>query len=206
MPKESVKLKGQLHVHTTFSDGRLTIQEAADVYEDMGFDFIAVTDHDHLLRPGYRESIEGVKSNLLIFFGIERTVHTRWGYVHVAEIEGEEEKLYIFNHPFEYGLSLKQSQECIEDVTRSHRLDAVEVSHQGFYTPSFDCAIIPYPKVVTDDSHARLGCGRAWIEMDCEKKKDPILRQIKKGEFKCCFVGGQQIKSGEMVRIIQREE
>jgi len=100
-----VNLKGQLHVHTTFSDGRLTIQEATDVYEDLGFDFIVITDHDHLLRPGYREAIEGVRSNLLVFFGIELTLHTRWGYVHVSEIEGEKEKLYIFNHPYEYGLS-----------------------------------------------------------------------------------------------------
>jgi hypothetical protein len=188
-----VNLKGQLHVHTTFSDGRLTIQEATDVYEGLGFDFIVITDHDHLLRPGYREAIEGVRSNMLVFFGIELTLHTRWGYVHVSEIEGEKEKLYIFNHPSEYGFSLKQYRECIEDVTRVHRLDAVEVSHQGFYTPLFDSETIPYPKVATDDSHARLGCGRAWIEMDCEKDKDAILRQIKNGNFKYRFVRGQQI-------------
>lgn len=188
-----MNLKGQLHAHTTFSDGRLTIQEATDVYEDLGFDFIVITDHDHLLRPGYREAIEGVRSNMLVFFGIELTLHTRWGYVHVSEIEGEKEKLYIFNHPSEYGFSLKQYRECIEDVTRVHRLDAVEVSHQGFYTPLFDSETIPYPKVATDDSHARLGCGRAWIEMDCEKDKDAILRQIKNGDFKYRFVRGQQI-------------
>ena len=189
--KEFMSLKGQLHIHTTFSDGRLTIQEAAHVYNDLRFDFIVISDHDHLLKPGYRDAIESVKSNMLVFLGIERTVHTRWGYVHVSEIEGEEEKLYIFNHPFEYGLTLKQSKECIEDVKKAHKLDAVEISHQGFYTPAFDSVTIPYPKVATDDSHTLLGCGRAWIEMDCEKRKDPILRQIKKGAFKCRFVGGQ---------------
>ena len=188
-----MNLKGQHHIHTIFSDGRLTPQEASDTYEDLGFDFIVITDHDHLLRPGYREAIEGVRSNMLVFLGIELTLHTRWGYVHVNEIEGEKEKLYIFNHPSEYGFSLKQYRECIEDVTRVHPLDAVEVSHQGFYTPQFDSESIPYPKVATDDSHARLGCGRAWIEMVCEKDKDAILRQIKKGEFKYRFVRGQQI-------------
>jgi hypothetical protein len=186
-----MNLKGQLHVHTTLSDGRLSLQEAVDAYEGLGFNFIVITDHDHLVKSGYREAIEGVKSNLLVFFGIELTLHTRWGYVHVGEIEGEEEKMHIFNHPFEYGLSLKQLRECIEDVSRVHRLDAVEVSHQGFYTPTYDVATIAYPKVVTDDSHSRLGCGRAWIEMECDRDKDAILRHIKKGEFKCRFVGDQ---------------
>ena len=77
LQKESMHLKGQLHVHTTFSDGRLTLQEATDVYEDLGFDFIAITDHDHLLKPAYRAAVEGVRSNLLVFFGIELTLHTR---------------------------------------------------------------------------------------------------------------------------------
>jgi len=80
-----MNLKGQLHIHTIFSDGRLTPQEASDTYEDLGFDFIVITDHDHLLRPGYREAIEGVRSNMLVFLGIELTLHTRWGYVHVNE-------------------------------------------------------------------------------------------------------------------------
>ena len=91
-----MNLKGQLHIHTIFSDGRLTPQEASDTYEDLGFDFIVITDHDHLLRPGYREAIEGVRSSMLVFLGIELTLHTRWGYVHVNEIEGEKEKLYYF--------------------------------------------------------------------------------------------------------------
>ena len=183
-----MNLKGQLHVHTTFSDGRLTHQEAIDIYEDLGFDFLVFSDHDHLLKPGYRKAIESIRTNMLVFPGIERTVHTRWGYVHVSEIEGELESLYVFNHPAEYGLTIRQSLDCIEDVRKLYPLDAVEVSHQGFYTPAFDSEIIPFPKVATDDSHARLGCGRAWIEMDCEMNKDTILKQIKKGAFKCCFI------------------
>ncbi len=186
-------MKGQLHIHTSLSDGRLTPQGAADVYESLGFDFIVITDHDHLLKPGYREAIENVRTNLIVFWGIELTLHTRWGYVHVSQIEGDNETLYIFNHPAEYGLSIKQCLECIEDVSRLHEISAVEVSHHGFYMAKYDCDIIPYPKVATDDSHARQGCGRAWIEMDCEADKDSILRQIKKGIFKYCFVRGQNM-------------
>lgn len=186
-----IYLKGQLHIHTTFSDGRLTPQEMADIYASLGFDFIAFTDHDHLLKPTYRKAIEEVRTNMLVFFGIELTIRTRWGYVHVNEIEGETEKLYIFNHPADYGLTIKQTLECIEDVSRDYKIDGAEVTHRGFYTPDYDIDLIPYPKVASDDSHVSMACGRAWIEMDSKRDKDTILRQIKEGGFRCRYAKGK---------------
>lgn len=185
-------MKGQLHTHTTFSDGRLSPQEVADIYARLGFDFICFTDHDHLLKPSYREAVTSVKTKMLVFFGIELTLLTRWGYVHVNEIEGDKETLYIFNHPADYDLSIKQILECIEDVSLKHTIDAAEVTHMGFYTPYYDTDVIPYPKVATDDSHVRMACGRAWIEMDCNKDKDSILRGIKRGWFSCYFAKGNR--------------
>lgn len=44
-------LKGNLHTHTTNSDGRLTPQEMVDLYQDNGYDFLAITDHNHLTPP-----------------------------------------------------------------------------------------------------------------------------------------------------------
>jgi hypothetical protein len=183
-------LKGQLHIHTTLSDGRLTPQEAADIYARLGYDFIAIADHDHLLKPSYRIAIEAVRTNMIVFFGIELTVGSRWGYVHVSQIEGDKEVLYTLNHPGDYGFSTRQTLECIEDVLRAYKVDAVEVTHHGFYTPDYDIDAIPYPKVATDDSHTVIGCGRAWIEMDCAREKDSIVEAIQKGEFCCCFVKG----------------
>ncbi|NPV90838.1 MAG: PHP domain-containing protein [Firmicutes bacterium] len=185
-----IVLKGQLHIHTTFSDGRLTPQEAADLYSALGFDFIAITDHDHLIKRGYREAIEGIASNMIIFFGVELTLRTRWGYVHVNEIEGVNERLYVFNHPADYRLSVRQCLECLADVEEKYRIDAVEVSHLGFYTPLYDREEIPYPKVATDDSHESLGCGRAWVEIGCGRDKDSILRQIKQGGHRNVFAKG----------------
>jgi hypothetical protein len=184
-------LKGQLHLHTTCSDGNLTPQEAADIYSSMGFDFIAYTDHDHLLKPTYRSAIEKVVTPMLVFFAIELTVSTRWGYVHVTRIEGENDELYIFNHPGEYRFSVKQTLEAIEDVSQSYVIDAVEVTHHGFYTPDYDIDTIPYPKVATDDSHTSQACGRAWVTISCDPDKDLILKKIKKNEFMSCFARSQ---------------
>jgi hypothetical protein len=43
--------------------------------------------------------------------------------------------------------------------------------------------------VATDDAHTRMMCGRAWIEMDCDRDKDKILRAVKAGDFWNCFAG-----------------
>ncbi len=40
-------LKGNLHAHTTHSDGDLSPQETVDAYADLGHDFLMITDHDH---------------------------------------------------------------------------------------------------------------------------------------------------------------
>jgi hypothetical protein len=176
-------LKGQLHIHTTYSDGRLTPQQAADLYTRQGYDFIAITDHDHLLKPSYRQAVEEIKTDLIVFFGIELTVGTKLGYVHVSRIEGDEEVLHTFNHPGDYGFTLKQTIHCIDDVAEQIHIDAVEVTHHGFYTPEYDIEEIAYPKVASDDSHTKLGCGRAWIELESPRDRDSILQAIKLGDF-----------------------
>ncbi|MBN1635455.1 MAG: PHP domain-containing protein [Deltaproteobacteria bacterium] len=165
--------------------------EAIEIYARQGFDFVAITDHDHLLKLNYREIIEQLQSDLLVFYGIELTVGTRFGYVHVNMIEGDKDVLYTFNHPGDYDFTLKQTIECIQEVALMYPIDAVEITHHGFYTPEFDTDLIPLPKVATDDSHTRIGCGRAWVEMDCGREKDAIIHTIKTGKFSNCYTKGQ---------------
>jgi hypothetical protein len=179
-------LKGALHVHTTCSDGEMTVAQVVQVYTALGFDFIALTDHDHLLRPNCYDVIRTIDTDLIIFKGLELTVFEK-GYVHVNRIKGEKERLHIFNHPAELDLPLDKVIDRITAVARRVPIDAVEVTSKGFRTPEYETERIPYPKVATDDSHNRLGCGRAWIEMDCPRDKDGIIRAIRRGEFWNCF-------------------
>ena len=60
-------LKGNLHTHTTRSDGSLTPQERVDAYEKMGYDFLALTDHGHTadlgaLSPGRLTVLRGIET------------------------------------------------------------------------------------------------------------------------------------------------
>ena len=179
-------LKGALHVHTTCSDGELTIAEAAAVYKELGFDFIALTDHDYLLHSDCYEGVRHLETNLIIFTGIELTVFEK-GYVHVNRLDGDREVLHIFNHPSELNLPVDKATDRIAAVAAHTPIDAVEITTKGFLTPEYDVPEIPYPKVATDDAHTRLGCGRAWVEMDCARDKDKIIRAIKRGDFWNCY-------------------
>jgi predicted metal-dependent phosphoesterase TrpH len=180
-------LKGSLHIHTTCSDGELTPQEAADAYEERGFDFIAFTDHDYLLKPNYREIYSQVKSGMIIFHGIELTVFVK-GYVHVNKIEGDEEVLHVFNHIGEYDLTRAQIRHRTRKIAEKFPLDAVEITAKGFREKKIESLDLPYPMIASDDMHTRVGIGRAWIELDAAREKDAILRAIKKGRFWNCFL------------------
>jgi len=184
-------LRGALHVHTTCSDGNLTVAQAVEVYSSLGFDFIALTDHDYLLRKGsYERILEELHTSLIVFCGVEMTVFEK-GYVHVNRIEGVSEVLHIFNHPGELDLPLAKVLDRIGAVSEKLPLDAVEITSKGFYSPEYDIPAIRYPKVATDDSHTREGCGRAWIETGCRRNKDSIIRAIKRGDFWNCFANSR---------------
>jgi len=180
-------LKGALHIHTTCSDGELTPQEAAIAYEERGFDFIAFTDHDYLLKPDYRDVYSRVTSKLIIFHGIELTVFVK-GYVHVNRIEGDREVLHIFNHVGEYDLTIEQIRDRTRWIAKKFPLDAIEITTKGFRLKELESLDLHYPKIASDDMHTRVGIGRAWIELDTRREKDAILRAIRKGRFWNCYL------------------
>jgi hypothetical protein len=184
-------LRGAVHVHTTCSDGTLSVAEVVRVYSGLGFDFIALTDHDYLLRKGcYQRLLEEIHTQMIVFAGVELTVFEK-GYLHVNRIGGDSEVLHIFNHPAELDLPLAKVIDRIEAVSERLPLDAVEVTSKGFYTPEYDIPAIPYPKVATDDCHTEEGCGRAWIETGCQRDKDSILKAIRAGDFWNCFASSK---------------
>lgn len=87
MPTKPTPLLCELHAHTTWSDGDLSVRELCDLYGSNGFDVLAITDHtlrepglvDATNHPDYlREiAIEGVRARarygLLVIPGLELT-------------------------------------------------------------------------------------------------------------------------------------
>lgn len=74
--------RGNLHTHTTNSDGRLSPADAVELYKSAGYDFLALTDHWAL-------SEQGKSGKLLLIPGCEfnsPTGDTRDGVFHIVGI------------------------------------------------------------------------------------------------------------------------
>ena len=45
--------KGNMHCHSTLSDGKMTPEELKEFYKARGYSFLAITDHDHINDNSY---------------------------------------------------------------------------------------------------------------------------------------------------------
>jgi hypothetical protein len=182
-------LKGNLHAHTTFSDGRWPVETVIARYRDLGYSFLAITDHEDWVTDDYWFRIPAGRDGMVTLTGIE--LDYRPLSQHVGKIVGDRETLYVLNHPGRYELSVRETLRRI-DVLRAAGLpvEAVELTDTGLYQPRYDVEAIPLPKIATDDSHRDPHFGRAWVEVDAAPEPDAILRAIKAGDFRVGFADG----------------
>lgn len=88
--KRVTSLLCELHAHTTWSDGSLTLRELIDLYGHRGFDVVCVTDHslrggrEHVTEQRHPEYVAAVAEeaaraealyDLLVLPGLELTYH-----------------------------------------------------------------------------------------------------------------------------------
>lgn len=179
-------LKGNLHAHTTFSDGRRPVGDVIARYRDLGYDFLAITDHDDRVDEDYWFSIPPGDDRMLVLTGIE--IDYRPLSQHVGKIMGDRETLYVLNHPARYYLSVEQVLGRIDVITTAGLpIHAVEITDTGVYQAQYDVEQIRLPKIATDDSHLDAEFGRAWIEVNAARDRDAILRAIREGDFSLGF-------------------
>ena len=80
-------LKGDLHVHSYYSDGKDDVLMTAAAYREMGFDFYTLTDHNRyftseMVQEGYKD----VRLGMTLLRGEE--IHTPGSAVHIVHIGG----------------------------------------------------------------------------------------------------------------------
>jgi predicted metal-dependent phosphoesterase TrpH len=182
-------LRGNLHSHTTFSDGVRSPARLVAEYEALGYDFLAITDHDdheNLVEPDYQEALAALRTNMVLFRGVELNY---WRLSqHVGKVIGETETLYVLNHPARYKLTVGETLDRIAEIRRSGwAIEAIEVTDTGFYRPLYDRDEIPLVKIATDDAHRPPHFGRAWVEVEARREPDAIIRAIRAGDFEMGF-------------------
>jgi predicted metal-dependent phosphoesterase TrpH len=188
-----VPLRGNLHAHSLFSDGVRSVDQVIAAYEALGYDFLAITDHDDRVPRHYWRALAAIRPHLLLFRGVEL------GYQplaqHVGRVYGEREVLHVLNHPARYDLSVEETVRRVAIISGAGlAIDAVEVTDTGHYRAQYDTDLIRLPKIATDDSHREPHVGRAWIEVEAPRDRDAILRAVKAGDFRLGFAadGGPQ--------------
>ena len=179
-------LKGNLHTHTHLSDGLLSPEAVIARYRQLGYDFLAITDHEDLIGQSYWRALPKLASRLLLFHGVELNWPTF--AQHVGKVLGDRETLYVLNHPARYQLSVEEAAERARIIAADGlRLDAVEVTDTGHHRPLYASPEIALVKIATDDAHRPLHVGRAWIEVDASRSRDAIIRAIRAGDFRLGF-------------------
>jgi PHP domain len=179
-------LKGNLHAHTTFSDGRRPLREVIARYRDLGYDFLAITDHEDHIEDDYWFQIPAGDDRMLILPGVE--LNYRPLSQHVGKVTGDREVLYVLNHPARYALTVKETIRRVRVITAAGLpIHAVEVTDTGVYQPEYDVADIELPKIATDDSHRDPHFGRAWIEVESARNMDAVIKAVKAGDFRIGF-------------------
>ncbi len=179
-------LKGNLHAHSTFSDGHYAVEEVIARYRALGYDFLAITDHDDRVTEDYWLHLPLSDRGLIVLPGIE--LDYRPLSQHVGKVTGDRETLFILNHPARYGLGVAEILARVAAIrTAGWPIEAVEVTDAGIYRPEHDVPAIPLPRVGTDDSHWESQFGRAWVEVEAARSPDAILRAVKAGDFRLGF-------------------
>jgi predicted metal-dependent phosphoesterase TrpH len=188
-------LKGNLHAHTTFSDGRRPIGDVIARYRRLGYDFLAITDHDDRVQDDYWFQIPSGDDRMLILPGIE--LNYRPLSQHVGKVTGDRETLYVLNHPARYGLTVEETLRRVQIITRAGLpIHAVEVTDTGVYHSEYDVDDIALPKIASDDSHRDWEFGRAWIEVDAARNPDAVIRAVKAGDFRVGFASAPRDGDG----------
>jgi hypothetical protein len=200
--------RGNLHCHTTNSDGALPPETVASHYADLGYDFLAITDHLQVTDPATVE-----RNDLLLIPGTElhgdeqapgRTYHivvvgqnaTDVAAVHRTTDQGQividraraADCLQFIAHPYRLGMTT-------EEVISLEHADGVEVYNnisrlggKADSSPYWDAALdagVHVWGLANDDAHfQRVDYGGGWIMVQAPTLDEAnILDAIRAGRF-----------------------
>ena len=120
--KKGTFLKGNLHTHTTLSDGLATPEATAIHYRNAGYDFLAITDHQRYFKPENTDM-----DGLLIIPAMEadRFVDGKgMPVVHVVALGNESDNGYTDGQSvlYERGGTQEACQDIIDDIRSANNL------------------------------------------------------------------------------------
>lgn len=112
--------KGNLHTHTSISDGTKKPEEVVALYKENGYDFLAITDHDIY---GVHEELN--EEEFIVLPGIEMAStydwkEPLWAVHHLLGIGDPDKNTYPHGYAFNREEMLKMSPQAIIDELKAH--------------------------------------------------------------------------------------
>ena len=149
--------RGDLHMHTTCSDGMNTIAQVTAESRKKGLDFICITDH-HKYYPS-KEAIrmyENVDTGLTIYPG-EEVHNCDMGYVHIVNFGGDHSVNELLEADYEN--LLKKFQKEAEKNTKLDYINAVDFAMRKWICEEIrrggGKAVFPHPYwTICDEYHS----------------------------------------------------
>lgn len=204
--KQSNWYKGNLHTHTTVSDGVKTPEECIRLYKEAGYSFLAITDH-RIFTEGYAEAgflllnatefdttdYEMRKAYHITGIGIEGEVALGTSFTPQDIIDGINDKngLAIIAHPY-------WSLMTHADIMELHNYHGIEIwntvseshSSRGDSTSYADVlaskGYLPLLLAVDDTHFYTTDAFGGYIMVNCKSlTAGDILKNIREGRFYC---------------------
>lgn len=202
--------RGNLHTHTTASDGKRTPQEAVDFYHQNGYDFVGLTDHmvfadiddlhhseDFLVLPGIE--VHGVDpiSNMYHLVGVGGQMNPGCRLESLHSFEEDVRRLVDsgaivhFAHPYWSG-QLPHHLIDIQGVSGVEVYNGVcDIGYaKGFSNQSWDALLTAGKKtcgLAVDDAHWvpwRKDAGLGWIMLRAARlERTAVLESLKNGSY-----------------------
>ncbi len=212
--------RGNVHTHTTNSDGELSPMNAVMKYKNLGYDFCAITDHNKIIDTSPFERM----ADFMVIGGEEYTA-----YFHVSALDlkipldpsggygdginaiYKASALPILNHP------IWPPRVPANFIVQQTNLRHMEIHNglvqdqEGFDNQFLWDQVLSAGKkiwgVASDDAHRTSDYGRAWIMVNAHSRdRDVILSAIRRGQYYCStgvFLDEISLKPGE-IKIASR--
>ncbi len=191
-------LRGNLHTHTTNSDGRLTPQEVVDHYARHGYDFLALSDHDVFTEPLQHDQVLGLPAvevsaggpHLLSVGGpqVYDTSQPRGAIVSQIMADGN---LCVLNHPNWQGAFSHWEQAALEAVGPYHGIEIFNsvidfLDGEAHALDRWDRLLTKGQRVwgySHDDFHNTPHGPRGWNMVCADRTVESIMAALKEGRF-----------------------
>lgn len=202
--KGQLNLKGQLHCHTTNSDGSKDATTVVTEYKNAGYDFVSITDHDFLTPdpqidgivfiPGVEELAWGNHAHIAAYNVTEQQGDAvypnhetyRPSYKEVIDFHRKRGGITSIAHPDMGTLGMP-----VDEIIRNDGYHFIEIFNAlsgGLYYRKTIDAVLSAGKhfyiLATDDYHGETPFNQGYVVVNAEQRnKESILDALKQGSF-----------------------